>query len=207
MTISFREFRLCESFRNFVGDKSIPERRKWSSRAYSMLQKAYASIGGIKGSGFTSEEDMIQNIPFWKLYTRGDTIKVSIFYKDKDGRKIVAVATDGSRESKKILSSILKADFKVSWGEVSKALLTFILSNIPLTMIREVLLTPNQVQQIMKDKEILSVTDELLSQVGDFDRKIYMRYKKTLGEYFYIREIGGSLFIKLSIGKPNQFIK
>jgi hypothetical protein len=56
---------LQERFVNLIGDDARKERHK--DAAYDMLQQTYASIGGIKGSGFNSPDDMVENIPFWKL--------------------------------------------------------------------------------------------------------------------------------------------
>ena len=204
---SFSEFTLHESFRNFIGDKSIEDRKKWSNQAYKLLTAAYSGkTGGIKGSGFTSEEDMIQNIPFWKLYTRGDKIVAAVFYKDKGGRKMVAAATDGSRDSKSIFANILHADFNVAWGEVSKAMLIFILMNLPIPFIKGVLLPIEEVRKLIDD-ELLEVTPKTLELLGEFDKKLYKRYSKILSEFFYIRKIGSEYFIKIAIGKPNQTIK
>ncbi len=66
---------------------------------WDLLQKSYAPIGGIKGSGFNSKEDMY-NIPFWKTVTVNNKIVAGIMYKDKDFRKTVAVFTDGTKVGK-----------------------------------------------------------------------------------------------------------
>jgi hypothetical protein len=39
---------------------------------------------------------MIQNIPFWKLYTKDDNVIMAILYKEKNGRKLIALGIDGS---------------------------------------------------------------------------------------------------------------
>ena len=64
-------------FQNFIlinknDNDSINRREKWVDQAWEMLNKTYAPIGGIKGSGFSSREDMIKNIPFWKLNIEGN---------------------------------------------------------------------------------------------------------------------------------------
>ena len=38
------------------------EKEKYVDEVWDMLQTAYSSIGGIKGSGFESKEDMIKKI-------------------------------------------------------------------------------------------------------------------------------------------------
>jgi len=52
-------------------------------QVWNILQSSYASQGGIKGTGFGSKEEMIRKIPFWKIFRRGDQVKVVFLYKDK----------------------------------------------------------------------------------------------------------------------------
>ena len=61
--VSFKEF-LNESYKN-ITDHS--EKEKYAEEVFNLLQRAYAKIGGLKGNGFQSPEDMIEKIPFWKL--------------------------------------------------------------------------------------------------------------------------------------------
>ena len=56
---------LFESYQNIFDEET---KRKYANEVFELLQNAYSKIGGIKGSGFSSPEDMIQNIPFWKLF-------------------------------------------------------------------------------------------------------------------------------------------
>lgn len=58
---------LGESFTNLVGPGAEQEKRKHADTVYKMVHAAYASQGGIKGSGFNSPEDMVKNVHFWKL--------------------------------------------------------------------------------------------------------------------------------------------
>lgn len=91
---------LTEKFINLIGEKDIEKKREYADRVWDILQRSYAKIGGIKGSGFKSKEDMIKNIPFWKIMkSNGKVIAVKL-YKDKNGRKSVAGGTDGSKEAK-----------------------------------------------------------------------------------------------------------
>lgn len=75
--ISYKEF-LTENFKNlFVKDKS--KRLIYIDEVWDILQSSYADNGGIKGKGFSSKQDIIDNIPFWKLFTRNNKILVAIF--------------------------------------------------------------------------------------------------------------------------------
>ena len=107
--ISFKEYYnlLFEGYVNLIGDGSIDQRQKYADQVWNILQQAYERMGGIKGSGFNSKEDMIQNIPFWKLFVRNGEVLVVMMYKDKNGRKGVALGTNNTPESKMILKKIL----------------------------------------------------------------------------------------------------
>lgn len=48
--LSFSQY-LNENYKNFIGPQSIPQREKWIDQAWDIVQKSYAPIGGIKGSG------------------------------------------------------------------------------------------------------------------------------------------------------------
>lgn len=81
----FKEF-LQEHFVNLLPNHEV-EKRKWAPIVKSLLDQSYSSIGGIHGSGFSSEEDMIKNIPMWKIKLhQGKPVAVSM-YKDKHRSK------------------------------------------------------------------------------------------------------------------------
>jgi len=203
---SFAKFNLNENFKNFIGAGSNEERRKWSAKVWALLQQTYAKIGGIKGSGFESEESMINKIPFWKIFTRGDKVLATFLYKDKSGRKLVALATDGSREAKAILIDMFENNMKVSWGEKSKGVLVFFMANVDFEVAKLFLIKPDDVKKLVDD-EILDVTPERLEGLSNTDKTVYKKYNEVLKDYFYIREIGGEYFLKVAFGTPNKTIK
>lgn len=166
-----------------------------------MLEKAYAKIGGLAGSGFSSKEDVITKIPFWKLYTRNDQLLMAGFYKDSNGRKAVAFATDGTSAAKKILIKTFKADVSVAYGEFSKAMLVTVMKASRFEDIKPFFFTPDQVAKIL-GKRIHPLTPELVATLDSSDQKIYSRYSPQLGAYFYAREIGGNLHLKVAFGTP-----
>jgi hypothetical protein len=102
---------LVESFKNFL-PKHEEEKRRHAEEIHGMLHRAYESQGGLKGSGFASPEEMVNKIPMWKISRKDGKINAVAMYKDSNGRKRVAVATDGSPEGKNALSSIMKDDLK-----------------------------------------------------------------------------------------------
>jgi hypothetical protein len=45
-------------------------RRQYAPEVWDLLVNSYALVGGLIGKGFSSMEDMIENIPFWKMVRR-----------------------------------------------------------------------------------------------------------------------------------------
>lgn len=117
---------ILETYDNlFVSD--VDKRRQYAEQVFNLLQNAYQAIGGLKGGGFGSPQDMVEEIPFWKLFRRGDQIKAVMMYKDTNGRKRVAMATDGSPEGKKAITRMLQDEYnqKRSYAEISGPSLNF----------------------------------------------------------------------------------
>lgn len=123
--INFKEYLLQESIVNLFNKE---DKEEYKEEIFNLLQKAYAKIGGLKGSGFNSPDDMVLNIPMWKIIKRNNNITAVFMYKSKPNRKIVAIATDGTTQGKVDLKNILKDEFKLnrSYIEVSGPLLKFI---------------------------------------------------------------------------------
>lgn len=68
--------RIDESFENLIGfdKKTIEKKKQYAQDVYAILQQSYQKIGGVKGSGFSSIQDMIDNIYFWKLYKQNGKV-------------------------------------------------------------------------------------------------------------------------------------
>ena len=96
---------VLEAFENLIGfDKDILKRKeKYVDDVWKILQDSYRKIGGIKGSGFNDEKDMMKKIWFWKLYKQQGRPVAVIMYKDREGRKMVALGTDGSDKAKGVI--------------------------------------------------------------------------------------------------------
>jgi hypothetical protein len=209
--ISFKEYYnlLFEGYVNLIGDGSIDQRQKYADQVWNILQQAYERMGGIKGSGFNSKEDMIQNIPFWKLFVRNGEVLVVMMYKDKNGRKGVALGTNNTPESKMILKKILNNSFSTGWGEYSKSLLAFIVRGVPFDILEPYLINVQQVQQLLPKDDIIPIDDYLKAgnKLEDKDDiKIYNNFPELM-PYFYLREIGGHIALKVALGTPNKAIK
>ena len=57
---------LNEAYVNLFKEDSF-KKEKYVDDVWEMLQDSYRRMGGIKGSGFRNKQDMIDNIPFWKV--------------------------------------------------------------------------------------------------------------------------------------------
>lgn len=188
-----RKDAVSENFKNLFRPD---DKKKYVDEVWELLQKSYASIGGIKGSGFTSKEDMMFKIPFWKLYTNSNGKVVAVvMYKDKEGRKSVAVGTDGSEEGKKYLRIIKDQDLMMnrSYQEVSDRMLSFIVKT-----------TPDIRKYCIPFNDVVAIVNEPIMKPDDDDPEVLKH--PDLKEFFYRRNIGGEWKTKLMIGTPHNTI-
>lgn len=198
--LSFKQY-ISENFKNFIGPKSKTDKEKWVDQVWDILQKSYAPIGGIKGAGFSSKQDMVDNIPFWKIYTKNDKVIVAALYKDKGGRKSVAIATDGSDLGKKIVGDIFKSSLGVSYGEKSGPALATMMKSVPWETLQRFLFTPDQLEKISGEK-VIRVEKFGIENLDPKDKFTYEKFPQ-LKPYFYIRELGGEMHLKAAMGTPN----
>lgn len=190
---NFKEY-LTERFINLMPEHE-KEKHQHADHVWNMLQAAYKPIGGIHGSGFKSKEDMIKNIPLWKLHKENGKVRSVQLYKDKGGRKRVAVATDGTDAGKKGLAQMMKDDFKQkrSYGEVSGPSLSFLKKHLP--NVKEFALHRTHAAKL--------VGDEL--RVPPHDDPEIVKHPE-LKDHFYQREIGGEWHTKIMLGSPGKKI-
>lgn len=191
---------LDERFINLF-TRDIEKRREYADEVWDILQKSYASVGGIKGSGFKDKEDMINNLPFWKLATKnGEVVAVGMF-KDKNGRKRVAVGAKRAPGAKEKVVDMMLSDLKMkrSWGEVSGPSWGFLMKNVPEDIILQALIPIEKVRKLLPDDEIIPAfgNDPKIKSSDPFRDFWYMR---TLGA------AGGALKTKIAIGKPGNKI-
>lgn len=158
------------------------DKQKYAQQVWDVIQSSYARVGGIQGKGFASVDDMIKTIPMWKVFRRGDDVKAVMMYRDKGGRKRVAIATDGSQEGKKMLKKMLIDEYKTgrSFGEVSDNSLNFIRRLFTPAELRSFIIPFDIVKEKLKGKEL-----------------------ENIDGYFYNRKIGGKWHTKLMLGNPN----
>lgn len=200
--LDFKEFVISESYltEKFINLFTKEEKDQYKDEVYEFLKQAYAAIGGLKGSGFSSADDMARNIPMWKLSRRNGKIVAGVLYKDKGGRKIVASFTDGTDEGRSQLADILKNEFKRSYTEVSEAALGFIRKVAGVETISKFVIPREKVKQMLKLKD-----DEFRIEVPEDDKNV--KSLPTLKDYFYQRKIGGEFHTKIMMGNPTKIIR
>ena len=184
---------LVERFVNLLGDD--PEKDKYVDVVWDMITKSYARIGGIQGKGFSTKEDLINNIPFWKLVRKDGDIVAGAFYRDKAGRKRVAVATNGTDTGKVALASIMANDFDRAYFEVSDPSLGFMIKQVGLDFVQGYARSVEQAQQISGD--------ELKAPPADDPHVV--KYP-SLANNFYQRDIGGHMHTKIMLGTTGNKI-
>ena len=186
--MKIHEFILKETIDNlFIND--VEKRRKYAPQVFDILQKSYAPIGGIHGNGFSDPQDMIDNIPMWKLFRRGEEVKLVMMYKDKGGRKRVAIGTDGSREAKQELAKQIRDEALSgrAFGEISGPSLGF-------------------TKKILGDQfDAIAVPYEKVIQV--LKKEYEAGTIKQVSDYEYERKIGGNWHTKVMVGQPGKTIR
>ena len=183
---SFKDYLLTEGFKNlFFADKD--QREKYADAVWDMLQLSYKKIGGIKGNGFNSKQEMIDKIPFWKIATvKGEPVAV-VFYKDKAGRKTVAGATNGSSAGKMKYKEMAEQEFKRGWGEKSHAALGFVKKRFP-DLVKKYAIPAEKVLELVGPKKAEA-------------------YRLIPGEkYEFEHKIGGEWIRKMAMGTPGKKI-
>jgi hypothetical protein len=195
--LSFKSY-LEERWVNLIGDH--PDKHKYAQHVYDLVQKAYKDQGGIHGSGFSSPEDMKKNIAMWKLAknSEGEITAAALYKGNKNGRKRVAIATDGSDHGKAAAARIMTDDINRnrSYSEQSGKSLSFLKKNLPAGHLQTLALTHDQVVKMHPDEEITR---------PPADDPEVLRHPE-LKDHFYQREIGGHKHTKLMIGTPGKTI-
>lgn len=175
--MKFNDF-LFESYVNIFNDS---DKKLYVDTVWKMLYDSYKEIGGLKGSGYSSKEDMIQNIPFWKIIKKDNEIKAVIMYKDKKGRKLVALATDQSPEAKILITKTMREEFTRSYFEISHGLRSFIMKKLPDLYKRFLIRVDDAIEKGLLDSNEITKIDE----------------------YTYDRLIGKTHIEKNMLGTPN----
>ena len=191
-------FELNERYVNIINDEET--KRKYAKDVWDILQKSYADIGGIKGSGFGSIDDMIKNIPFWKLSVHNKVVDAVALYKDKGGRKLVATGYNGSEVGRLAVTEMARADLQRSYGEKSKGALGSLMKSLPWDVLKNFMLKPKETDKIkpIKGMDIKDLPD---------DAQYTLKRYPQLIDYGYLRTIGDEWVFKVSVGTPGKTIK
>jgi hypothetical protein len=196
MITKFSDFlkSINERYLNLIDNKEL--KNKYKQEVYDMLQSTYSKIGGLKGNGYGSPDELV-SIPFWKIVIRDGKVKAVSLYKDKDGRKLAVLANDGTKDGKYELIKMFIEDLKFqrAWMEVSDSLVYIIKKHLPNTYI-ELAVPYEEVEQ-------------KLGKVGDTISKppttdIMMKEFPELKHYFYQRKIGNEVKTKIIFGNINS---
>ncbi len=186
---------LIESVHNFIGDDE--EKHKHKHEVYHLIQNAYAKIGGIHGNGFESPDHMVKHIAMWKIHRHKGKVVAAVMYKNKNGRKSVAVASDGSTHGKHALGRIMHGDIhhKRAWSEKSGAALSFV---------------KKQFHGDIKSHAIpydhaVHLHDDQIRRPAHDDPEI-IRHPE-LKDHFYQRKIANEWHTKIALGHPHKHIK
>ena len=163
---------------------------------HRMLQKAYEPVGGLHGNGFKDHADMVKNVHMWKIHHTGGKVKAALMYKEKHGRKMVAMASDGSDEGKAALAKTIKHDIvnKKAHAEVSGPALHFLKKQIP-----------DLHKHAMNMKQVRAVNPGEKLRKPPADDPEIARHPE-MKKHFYQRQIGGQWHTKLAVGHPGNTI-
>ena len=187
---------LREKFINLIGDD--PKKHEYAHEVHSMIQKSYEKAGGIHGSGYKDPHDMVKNIPMWKIKKHQGKIVAAAMYKDKGGRKAVAIGTDGSDHGKSAAAEILKSEIlrKRSFSEKSHSSLSFIKKHIGSDELKKHLIHRDEVHKHLPGEEIRHPPHD------DSEVQRHPEFK----DHFYQRKIGNEWHTKVMMGTPGKAI-
>ena len=189
--ITFKQY-LEEGYKNLL----TPEQKeKYAEEAFNQLKATYAGIGGLKGSGFNSLEDFISNVHFWKLKIDHNTGKIlaGAYYKDSNGRKRIAVSSDGSIRAKKFIADIMKSDLfhERAYVEQSEASLKFLIKTAGIDFVKKYAIAFDQIENVLH-RQVFKPEEN--------DREL--KLNPELKDFFYVRSINGHKKTKIALGKP-----
>jgi len=186
---------IAERYVNLIGQDE--SKQKYAKEVYELIQKSYAPIGGNKGAGFESPERMIEKIPFWKLVRKGNKIVAGALYKDKGGRKRVAVFSDGTDQGKIEVGKIYKEEFSRAYFEVSDSALGFMVKLLGVDFIKKYSKSHDEVKKL--------IGDDIVTDVPADDP--HLTRLPQLKKYFYRRKLGSAVKTKILLGTTGKTIQ
>lgn len=195
---------IAERYVNAIGTRDLNTKKQYQKQVWDLLQRSYKAIGGIKGNGFQNPDAMLK-LPMWKMAVNNGKVEAVVLYKDKGGRKSVAMGCSGTPYAKKAVADIMKNELSRSYGEKSKAALGTMMKLYPWDVLEPFVQKPADVKKIAKGDPIVSLKDHR-GALPD-DAKMTLKKYPQLKDYGYFREIGGNMVFKVMIGTPGKTIK
>lgn len=181
----------------YVNAFNIDEKEIYKDQVFKILTDSYASIGGLKGNGFQSPDDMVKKIPMWKMVKRSGNVVAVALYKDKNGRKRVAIGSDGTPAGKDGVASIFREDFHRAYFEISKRSLSFHVKILGYEYLKDFAVHPSKVTAITGDKVEYPVP------ASDDEVKRHPQLK----DFFYQTTVGsGTKLTKILLGTSGKKI-
>ena len=174
------------------------EKNAHAKEVFGLIQKAYADQGGIQGSGFNPPEDMVKNIVMWKLSKKGGKVTSVALYRDRSGRKRVAIATDGSDHGKKAIGDVVKQDLKQERAHME-------VSGKSLSFLKKQINVKDHAHSFEAAKAFHDSYGDEISRPPADDPEV-LRHPE-LKDHFYQRKIGSDLHTKIFLGHMNKTIK
>jgi hypothetical protein len=202
--LKFKKY-LEERYVNAIGTRDLDVKNQYKKQVWDLLQKSYAGIGGLKGNGFQDMETMVAKIPMWKMAVNNGTVEAVVLYKDKGGRKSVAMGCSGSPYAKKTVADMMKNELKRSYGEKSKAALGTMMKMHPWDVLEPFVQKPDAVAKIAAGDTITPLS----KHKGPLPKDAQMTLSKypQLKDYGYMRDIAGQPTFKVMIGSPGKSIR
>lgn len=190
--------RLDERFINLFKD-DVEKRKEYADEVWDILQASYSGIGGLKGNGFKNKQDIIDNMPFWKIATVNGKIVTVAMYKDKGGRKRVVMGAKKTPEAKAKVVDMMLSDLKMkrSWGEMSGPAWGFLKKSVPKDLLMAALIPVKQVQKLQPGKDI----------VPAYGNDPSIKKSDPFRDFWFTRKIGGNFATKIAIGNAGNTIK
>lgn len=195
--LTFKEYRvLSESFSNFL-PSDTEKKTKHSKAVFDLVQKSYADQGGIKGSGFSSPEDMVKNIPMWKVAKHEETIHAVALYKDTQGRKRVAMASDGTPKGKSAAGEMMTADLRQKRAHME-------ISGKSLSFVKKLIDLKDHAHSFESAQAFHKSRGDEVTRPAEDDKEAVRH--PDLKEHMYVRQIGGQSHTKIMLGHLGKAI-
>lgn len=189
---------LLETYLNLLPSDE-EKKHKHKHEVFKLIKDAYASQGGIHGKGFDTPDDMVKHIDMWKVHKKGGKVIAAALYRDKgQGRKRVAIASDGSSEGKNAAGKIMSEDFSRNraHAEVSGKSLSFLKKQMNISA---------HVKSFEYAKKYHAESGDKVERPSDNDPEV-IRHPE-LKDHFYTREIGGHQHTKIMLGTTGKNIE